>query len=124
MTVTKRVRSRKITRVSTKDEMIKEDDTLENNNHECSNKNRDLNKINNNVKKQKKVKTRRIRMMYTDKEEKELDKAIENEENFSITVMVIILVLCFIVGISLGYVLYRIAINSSNVMMIVRYLLK
>lgn len=87
------------------------------------------NKINleksvNSSKNRKKVKARKIKMTYTDKEEKELDKAIENEDNLSITVMIIILILCFIVGIFLGYVLYRIAINSSNVMMIVRYFLK
>lgn len=53
--------------------------------------------------------------------EEQLDKEIAKEDNLSITLMVIILVVCFIVGIFLGYMLYRIAINSSNVMFIVKY---
>ena len=43
------------------------------------------------------------------------DKKIENDDNFSIGLMIFILVLCVIVGIVLGYLLYRLAINSSAV---------
>lgn len=75
------------------------------------------------ISKDKKIRARKIRMTYTAKEEKELDKAIETEDNLSITIMLVILVICFAIGIALGYVLYSIAINSSNVMMIMRYFL-
>ena len=61
----------------------------------------------------KKVKTRKIKMSFTAKEEEKIDHQMEKEENISIVVMLIILIFCFIIGISLGYMLYRIAINSS-----------
>jgi len=80
-------------------------------------------KTGNSVNKNKKIKARKIRMTYTAKEEKALDKAIETEDNLSITVMLVILVLCFAFGIALGYALYSIAINSSNAMIIMRYFL-
>lgn len=59
----------------------------------------------------------------SDEIEKKIDKEIEHENDLSITVIISILVLCFFVGISLGYMLYRIAINSSNAMMIIKYFL-
>ena len=70
----------------------------------------------------KKVKNKKIRMSFTAKQEARMDKEIENSDNLSVGLMIVILVLCFVVGISLGYVLYRIAINSSNAMFIVKYL--
>ena len=60
-------------------------------------------------------------MSFTAKEEEKIDHQMEKEENISIVVMLIILIFCFIIGISLGYMLYRIAINSSA-MYIVRNL--
>ena len=47
-----------------------------------------------------------------------LNKKIEAEDSLSIGVMVLILVLCLVVGIVLGYLLYRLAINSSAVVLI------
>lgn len=60
-----------------------------------------------------KIKTRKIRMSLTKAEEKKMDKVIEQEDNISILVMVFILCVCFVIGISLGYLLYRIAINGA-----------
>lgn len=61
----------------------------------------------------KKVKSRKIHMSLSNAEEKKLDREIEKEDNFSVALMVTILGLCFIVGITLGYVLYKIAINGA-----------
>lgn len=61
----------------------------------------------------KKIKTRKIKMSISKAEEEKLDKEIAKEDNVSVLVMVIILTLCFVVGISLGYILYRIAITGS-----------
>lgn len=68
--------------------------------------------------------TRRLRGLEINREEQKLDQEIEKEDNLSITVMIIILVLCFIIGISLGYILYRIAMNSSNAMFIITHYLR
>lgn len=70
------------------------------------------------------VGSRRIHGFDSKSSEQKLDKEIEIEDNLSIMVMIIILIICFLVGISLGYMLYRIAINSSNVMFIVTHFLK
>lgn len=77
------------------------------------------------IKTVKKIKPKKIKkeVIISDEMEQKLDKEIEHEDDLSITVMICILVLCFFVGISLGYMLYRIAINSSNAMMIVKYFL-
>ena len=45
--------------------------------------------------------------------EKQLDKEIEAEDNLSIGVMILILIGCLALGVSVGYLLYRLAINSS-----------
>lgn len=55
---------------------------------------------------------RKIRMSSTLKEEQKLDSEMERSDNFSILIIVGILAICFVVGISLGYVLYKIAING------------
>lgn len=68
-----------------------------------------------------KIKTRKIRNVDFNREELKNDKRIENEENLSVAIMILILVICFAVGIFLGYLLYNLAINSSNAAMIVRY---
>lgn len=65
------------------------------------------------------VKNKKIKMSFTSKEEQQIDYQMETDDNVSIALIMIILVFCFIIGISLGYMLYRIAINSS-VMFIVR----
>ena len=52
------------------------------------------------------------------KTDKELEKEALQEENISIAMIVLIILLCFVVGISLGYILYRIAINSSSVLIV------
>ena len=75
--------------------------------------------------KEERIKTRKLHILDSnDNEEQELDREIEQEDNFSIVLMILILVVCFVVGITLGYILYRIAINSSNVMLIVKYLFR
>lgn len=61
----------------------------------------------------KKIKSRKICMSLSKAEEKRLDREIERDDNVSVMLIVVILALCFIVGISLGYVLYRIAINGA-----------
>ena len=66
----------------------------------------------NDILKKKKVKSKKIRMSFSKVEEQKMDKAIERDDNMSVMLIVIVLVLCFIVGISLGYLLYRIAING------------
>lgn len=60
-----------------------------------------------------KVRTRKIRMSLTKAEEKKIDKEIERSDNMSIVVIVFILAICFVVGIALGYFLYKIAINGA-----------
>jgi len=52
-------------------------------------------------------------MFMSKKREKELDKKLERMDNISVVVMVVILILCFVVGISLGYLLWKIAINGA-----------
>lgn len=52
------------------------------------------------------------------KTDKELEKEALQEENISIAMIALIIGLCFVVGISLGYILYRIAINSSSVLIV------
>lgn len=68
-----------------------------------------------------KIKRNRVRR----KSDKELEKEAVYEDNMSILVIVIIIVLCFIVGISLGICLYRLAINNSNSAIIInKFLLR
>ena len=72
----------------------------------------------------KNLKGRKLKVTNEDLDEKKLDKEIENEDNLSITLMIVILLACFVVGGILGYMLYRIALNSSNVLSIVPYLFR
>lgn len=55
--------------------------------------------------------------------ETKADKEIEQTDNISILMMVIVIVICFIVGIALGYILYNLAISSSDSAFIVSSLL-
>ena len=64
-------------------------------------------------KKRNKIRVKRISMSLTKNEEQEIDKAMEKNDKMSIMVIVVILVLCFVVGISLGWILYNIAINGK-----------
>lgn len=113
MSDVKKVRARKLNKNSSFWDKI--DENFEN----VSN----ITKKDDNTKKvtRKRTKPRKIRMSFTAKEEKIMDKQMEVEDNLSVAVMAIILVLCFVVGISLGYILYKIAIDSSP-MFIVRHL--
>ena len=61
----------------------------------------------------KKFKGKRISMSLSKAEEKRLDNDMEKNDKMSIFVIVAILVLCFVVGISLGYLLYRIAMTGA-----------
>lgn len=103
MTSVKKVNSRKI-RYNSKTKDI-DDDSIKNRNKDNIVSSSDI--------VSKKIKSRKIRMSKTLAEENELDKAIERYDNMSVAVMVFILVVCFVVGILLGYFLYRIAINGG-----------
>lgn len=61
----------------------------------------------------KKFKGKRISMSLSKAEEKRLDNDMEKNDKISIFVIVAILVLCFVVGISLGYLLYRLAMTGA-----------
>ena len=60
-----------------------------------------------------KSKGKRISMSLSKAEEKRLDNDMEKNDKMSIFVMIGILVLCFVVGISLGYLLYKIAMTGA-----------
>ncbi len=65
---------------------------------------------------EKKVKGKKININknVVNKTDEELERDAIQEENFSILMIIVIIFLCFVVGVSLGYILYRIAINSSS----------
>lgn len=71
-----------------------------------------------------KIRGKKIKEKVIDEEEKVTDNALETEETMSIAVILLILFLCFIVGVVLGYLLYHIAINSSNALLIVQSFLR
>ncbi len=56
--------------------------------------------------------------------ETKADREIEQSDNMSVVMMILIIVICFIVGIAIGYVLYNISIDSSNTAYIIRNILK
>lgn len=64
------------------------------------------------IDKKNEVSKKKIRMSLSKKEEKALDKAAERDDDMSILAIILILVICFIVGILLGCFLYKIAING------------
>ena len=72
----------------------------------------------------KSLKGKKIKAANVDVEEKKLDQAIEREDNLSVAAMILIIVGCFVVGSIIGYMLYRIAMNSSNALLVVPYLFK
>lgn len=55
---------------------------------------------------------KKIKMSFSKVEEAKMDQAIEREDNFSIGLIFLIIAMCFVVGISLGYLLYRIAMTG------------
>ena len=67
-----------------------------------------------------KIKGKKIKEKVIDEKEKVTDNELENEETMSIAVILFILIVCFAIGIVLGYLLYHIAINSSNALLIVQ----
>ena len=67
-----------------------------------------------------KIKGKKIKEKVIDEKEKVTDNELENEETMSIVVILFILIVCFVIGIVLGYLLYHIAINSSNALLIVQ----
>lgn len=78
----------------------------------------------NDVKDKNKIEKTKIRSAKIRKKtEKELEHDAIFEENISIFGVVIIVVLCLIVGIALGVLLYRLAMNSSNSAVIINKLL-
>lgn len=58
------------------------------------------------------VKVKKISMSLSKAEEQEINKATEREDSVSVFVMVLVLIFCFVCGISLGYLLYKIAISG------------
>lgn len=58
------------------------------------------------------VRSAKIRMTKVDKE-------LEQSDNISIAAMIFIIVICFVVGIGLGYILYNLAISNSSASFIV-----
>lgn len=72
--------------------------------------------VENNSQQTLKIRKRKIRtseIINNDTEELELDESVVVEDNLSLGLMVFILVVCVLVGVFLGYFLYRLAINSS-----------
>ena len=47
--------------------------------------------------------------------ETKVDKELEKTDNFSVVMMIVVIATCFVVGIVLGYILYNLALNSSNI---------
>lgn len=90
MASAKKIKARKIKKVS---DINQESDLLEN-------------------KENRKIKPKKIRMSFSKYEEKKMDEAIARDDNVSIALIVLILAVCFVVGITLGYILYRIAITG------------
>ena len=72
--------------------------------------------VENNSQQTLKIRKRKIRtseIINNDTEELELDESVVVEDNLSLGLMIFILVVCVLVGVFLGYFLYRLAINSS-----------
>lgn len=69
-----------------------------------------------------KVRTRKLRKISDEMREDSLDRTITREDNFSIGLMIAILVGCFVVGIAVGYILYKLAIDNSNTLLIINNL--
>ena len=90
MASAKKIKARKIKKVS---DINQEFDLLEN-------------------KENRKIKPKKIHMSFSKDEEKKMDEAIARDDNVSISLIVLILAVCFVVGITLGYILYRIAITG------------
>ena len=67
---------------------------------------------------EKKNKKFNINNNVVNKTDSELEREAIQEENISIFMIFLIIGICSLVGISLGYFLFKIAINSSNAMIL------
>ena len=72
----------------------------------------------------KSLKGKKIKAFNVNLEEQKLDRQYEKEDNLPVAMMVLILVSCFVIGGILGYMLYRIALNSSNALLVIQHFLK
>lgn len=61
----------------------------------------------------KKTKKHKVKLSMSKAEEMRLDQMIANDDGILVSIIVIILSLCFLAGIFLGCVLYRIALNGG-----------
>lgn len=79
-------------------------------------------KIRNNVDevKIKKYRNSKIRKI----SDRKMEQEAEIEESISIGFLILIILVCFIVGIVLGFSLYKLAIDNSNVALIMNKLFK
>lgn len=66
----------------------------------------------------KKIHGKKIKLSNLNIEEKNKDKEYEIENNISIIAIFLILIFFFIFGCVIGYMLYKIAINNSNTLLI------
>ena len=72
----------------------------------------------------KSLKGKKIKAFNVNLEEQKLDRQYEKEDNLPVAMMVLILVSCFVIGGFIGYMLYRIALNSSNALLVIQHFLK
>lgn len=78
--------------------------------------------FNSEIKKESNVKIKRSRVRR--RTDKELEREAVQEENISILAIVLIVILFCIIGVCIGMVLYKVAINSSNAMIVNRFLFR
>ncbi len=74
---------------------------------------------------EKRIEPKKIKVSYSGQadveviEDEKIDRELEVEDNMSIATMLLILIICFVVGIVVGYLLYRLAIDNSNTLSII-----
>ena len=107
------------------DDVIKEKDSTSNSSHlkkKLVNKRGDIfeNKLDNKVIKSHKIRRKNLDIdknisfdVDSSVEEEKLDREKLAEDNLSVGLMIVILIGCMILAVSLGYILYRLAMNSS-----------
>lgn len=76
--------------------------------------------FNNEIKGKVNIKRSKVRR----RTDKELEREAVQEENISILAIVLIVILFCIIGVCIGMVLYKVAINSSNAMIVNRFLFR
>lgn len=72
----------------------------------------------------KSLKGKKVKAINRGIEEKKLDQEIEMEESLSVATMILIIVACCVLGSIIGYMLYRIAMNSGNALLVIPYFFK